>query len=252
MNKYTPTNRNFYNVFGQKTYTSLLTRLTFGMNELWKRNIIKILQKKQSNKKFRYILDLGCGIGDLSFRLSKAFPGAQITGGDISEESIEKAQRSAKQKKVTNIQFRNMDAENLEDINPREFDKYDCIVLPHLARYVNLKKVIPSCTDLLTNNGLLLSLDLTIPKNLLIKQGYHLYWRFVQTLLSVLREFDSNNRDFYDFCINDLRQTIGHNNWVTTLLEILSQLKYIDIHTFWQPLEVATIVTATKSARRIY
>ncbi len=39
------------------------------------------------------ILEIGCGIGDICWRMSQAWPQAQVTGLDISPKSIETARK---------------------------------------------------------------------------------------------------------------------------------------------------------------
>ncbi len=51
------------------------------------------LVKKHIQPDTKSILEVGCGIGDVSYRFSKHFPSKKIVGIDISEKSIEVAKK---------------------------------------------------------------------------------------------------------------------------------------------------------------
>jgi len=61
------------------------------------------------------VLDVGCGAGQAMIHLAEAFPNSRFVGYDISEEAIERAQRDAKAKGLTNIRFAVQDAATFED-----------------------------------------------------------------------------------------------------------------------------------------
>ena len=47
--------------------------------------------KKLITKDTKNIIEIGCGIGDISYRIAKQFPAVKVKGVDISEKSIETA-----------------------------------------------------------------------------------------------------------------------------------------------------------------
>lgn len=67
----------------------------------------KLIQKHKSQN-FRYILEIGTGSGCIAITLAKAFPDAELTALDISQEAINLAFQNSLNNKV-NIQFQCLD-----------------------------------------------------------------------------------------------------------------------------------------------
>ncbi len=63
----------------------LITRiLSFGRDKSWKRWLLKHLPSEMQSA----VLDLACGTGDLTRALAKKYPGAQVTGLDLTPEML--------------------------------------------------------------------------------------------------------------------------------------------------------------------
>lgn len=61
------------------------------------------------------VLDISCGTGLVTFPMAeKISPAGEVTGIDLSEGMIEKATSLKKEKGLSNVSFRHMDAEHLE------------------------------------------------------------------------------------------------------------------------------------------
>lgn len=94
------------------------------------------------------ILDVGCGGGILSEALAKA--GAQVTGLDLSEQSIEVAKRHAKSEGL-DIDYR---YENVHELAEKEAGTYDAIACMEMLEHVpEPAKVIASCAKALKPEG---------------------------------------------------------------------------------------------------
>ncbi len=94
------------------------------------------------------ILDVGCGGGILSEALAKA--GAQVTGLDLSEASIEAAKRHA-QGLGLQIDYR---YENVQDVAEKEAGTYDAIACMEMLEHVpEPGKVIAACAKALKPGG---------------------------------------------------------------------------------------------------
>jgi SAM-dependent methyltransferase len=65
------------------------------------------------------ILEIGCGIGDLTWRMSKQYPESKVTGFDVSEKSIDIAQKLFQN---NNLIFHVADDINILNVNDEKFD----------------------------------------------------------------------------------------------------------------------------------
>ncbi len=95
------------------------------------------------------ILDVGCGGGILSEALAKA--GAQVTGLDLSDASLQVARQHAQQQGL-NIEYR---YERVEDLAQKEAGTYDVVVCMEMLEHVpEPSKVIAACSQALKPGGL--------------------------------------------------------------------------------------------------
>jgi ubiquinone/menaquinone biosynthesis C-methylase UbiE len=78
------------------------------------------------------ILETGCGTGRICFALAKTFPDAQITGTDISRESIDLCIKGRSEKNIKNTAF------NLMDINKLGFpdDHFDISLCEGVLQHI--------------------------------------------------------------------------------------------------------------------
>lgn len=68
------------------------------------------------------VLDISCGTGLVTFPIAKAVgEDGQVTGVDLSEKMIEQAESEAEDKRISNVSFHHMDAEEL-DLPDSSFD----------------------------------------------------------------------------------------------------------------------------------
>ena len=95
------------------------------------------------------ILDVGCGGGILSEALAKA--GAQVTGLDLSDASLQVARQHSQQQGL-NIEYR---YERVEDLAQKEAGTYDVVVCMEMLEHVpEPSKVIAACAQALKPGGL--------------------------------------------------------------------------------------------------
>ena len=94
------------------------------------------------------ILDIGCGGGLLSEEFAKR--GAEVTGIDISEKSLEIARNHALENKLT-INYKNGYAENI----PENDNTFDAVICADCLEHVDdLEKVIGEVSRVLKGHGI--------------------------------------------------------------------------------------------------
>ena len=106
------------------TYDKIVNQTTFGKDKYWKKEIIKKIPQCHS------VLDLACGTGILTEKISDKLPQAKIIAVDITQSYLEIARKKLVFK--TNILFVNQDAEKL-DLG----EKFDCITSSYIPKYCN-------------------------------------------------------------------------------------------------------------------
>lgn len=94
------------------------------------------------------ILDVGCGGGILSEALASS--GAQVTGIDLSQPSIEAAKQHARPQGLS-IDYRVASAEEIAEAEPGSFDAITCMeMLEHVPKP---EKIIAACARALKPGG---------------------------------------------------------------------------------------------------
>jgi len=145
------------------------------------------------------ILDVGCGGGILSEALAKA--GAQVTGIDLSQASLDVAKRHAEGQGLQ-IDYR---LERAEDIAAREPSSFDAVTCMEMLEHVpEPEKVVAACAQALrpggqaffsTINRTLMSLVavILIGENVLrlLPKGTHTYSKLIRP--SELKAWSKNN-----------------------------------------------------------
>lgn len=94
------------------------------------------------------VIDVGCGGGILTEALSRV--GAQVTGIDMAERSLEVARLHAQKSKLT-IDYRKISAEELADSLPETFDSVICMEM--LEHVPDPQAIINACARLVKPNG---------------------------------------------------------------------------------------------------
>ncbi|MFX0196473.1 MAG: class I SAM-dependent methyltransferase [Candidatus Hodarchaeota archaeon] len=219
-----------------KTYDRVVNVFTLGMDRLWKLNIMKFL--KGEGKDFHRILDLACGTGIVTFKLVKMFSSARIVGIDIMEEYLDIARQKQKGEKV---KFIHLGAEDLNELERLGYTQYfDLIVTSYLPKYVDLEKVISHCNKLIRKGGIIIFHDFTIPKNRILRFGWHIYLIGMNPILRMVNGWLEASRR--------LKNVIKDSRWIYNLPNILEEHGFQNIDVRWQPLQIAAIVTGKKNS----
>ena len=115
----------------------------YGVGHTYKRYFIKKILKFVDKSSIKNILDLGCGEGSNTYFIGSQFTNCNVTGIDITEEGIKKAQQN-----FPNINFIK---EDLDNINFNNGENYDLIcsfdVLEHVEDWKVLLKKMTSLSN---------------------------------------------------------------------------------------------------------
>ncbi len=100
-----------------------------------------------NNSKGKFVLDFGCGIGSITEKIAKQKP-LKIVGADISDVSIEKAKKRAKEVNL-DIDYR------IENCEKSSFDSssFDLIYGTGILHHLNLENAITEINRLLKKDG---------------------------------------------------------------------------------------------------
>jgi len=70
-------------------YDFITRVLSFGRDSIWKDELVLVLPEFENIK----CLDMGCGTGDITFRLAKKYPEGEVIGIDVTEAMLDKARQ---------------------------------------------------------------------------------------------------------------------------------------------------------------
>mgnify|MGYP001238197616 FL=1 len=205
--------------------------LTLGIHKVWR----KIAIKKISNKP-KKILDLATGTGDFAIIAAKNTD-AKITGVDISKRMLEKAKTKIKDQVINDrINFLLGDAENLN------FDdsSFDAVTIGFGVRnFDNLNKGLEEIYRVLKTNGMVIILEPAIPKFVLFKQLYNVYFNYI---LPFIGRFISKDKFAYSYLSNSVNAFPSGKKFV----DLLQDLGFRNNQHFSLTLGVVSLYVAIK------
>jgi demethylmenaquinone methyltransferase/2-methoxy-6-polyprenyl-1,4-benzoquinol methylase len=211
------------------TYDRVVNLCTFGADIWWKKVILQKIPKRATR-----IMDQGCGTGILTFQIARKFPRSRIVGVELRDEYLDIAKEKGQTLKLSNVEFITGRAE--EVLLEEEFD---CIVSSYLAKYADLKALIPNNNRMLRDGGLLVMHDFTYPPNRTVAGVWESYFRLLQMLGNW--KFPQWREIYYQ-----LPGFMRETHWKTNLPAILLENGFIDIRTRSLTFGTSTIVTACK------
>ena len=154
-----------------KNYYLLNHTLSAGLHNVWRK---KAIQKLTNNPKT--ILDVATGTGDFAISAAK-YTNANITAIDISKNMLDLGIKKSSNKKLEKrVTFKVADAENL----PFDKNKFDAITVGFGVRnFENLTKGLDEIYRVLSEDGIIVILEPSIPKLFPLKQIYYLYFNYL-------------------------------------------------------------------------
>ena len=165
--------------------------LSLGIDILWRRKAIKLLQEVKPDK----VLDVATGTGDFAIEALRLKP-TKITGIDISQGMLDMGKIKMKDKGYDNkIEMLLGDSENL----PFNDNMFDAITVGFGVRnFENLEKGITEMHRVLSEKGKIAILEFSKPRKFPIKQFYNFYFylhpiHFYVYLKSLIQQHQINH-----------------------------------------------------------
>ena len=144
-----------------------------GIDKLWRRKAIRMLAADRP----RRILDVATGTGDLAIQLARQIPGSEVTGIDLSEGMIEVGRRKVDRASLADrITLRQGDCLQL----PFADATFDAVTVAYGVRnFENLEQGYREMLRVLRPGGRLIVIELSTPRNPLVKPLYRAYTRWM-------------------------------------------------------------------------
>ena len=192
-----------------KGYDQANVRISLGMQDSWKRMLIRELVRSSARGRVVRVLDLCTGTGDIAIGISEAGakdrPGRghgsrkkdgtgaryQITGMDFSPSMLRVAARKAKRRGITNIRWRKGNAMKI----PCGDETFDAVSISFgLRNCADPEEVLREIFRVLRPGGKVFCLESFVPDCAAVRPFYRLYFGRVMPLLgggrSCRREYE--------------------------------------------------------------
>jgi demethylmenaquinone methyltransferase/2-methoxy-6-polyprenyl-1,4-benzoquinol methylase len=150
-------------------YDFLNRAFSLGIDKLWRRNAINILQKTGA----KHILDVATGTADLAIAAMRVQP-EHITGVDISEGMLALGRKKIAERGLTQtISLQQADSENL----PFADASFEAVMVSFGVRnFENLQAGLKEMRRVLKPNGIVIILEFSKPQTFPIKQLFNFYF----------------------------------------------------------------------------
>lgn len=149
---------------------------SLGIDKLWRKRLVRELRREAPER----VLDLATGTGDLALEVNRKI-GAQVIGGDIAEQMLEKGRVKLEKKGVAKdrVDLQYADAEALEFPD----ESFDAVVVAFgIRNYEDLEKGLREALRVLKKDGVLMVLEFTEPRGP-IRPFFRFYFRYIMPTL---------------------------------------------------------------------
>ncbi len=172
-----------------KRYDLTNSIISLGIHHYWRKKVVQILKPYKP----KIILDLATGTASLAIKLSE-LQVDKIIAADFADKMLEIAQKKINEKQLSSvIQLAKEDVENLSFSN----NTFDVVTISFGIRNVeNYSKGLDEIYRVLKNNGVLLILEFTTPKNLVIRGIYNFYFKCILPIIAWLITKDKKAYDY--------------------------------------------------------
>ena len=171
-------------------YDFMNRAMTFGMHVKWRDKALSLVSDYVSSPPGN-IIDLATGTGDVAFALLKKFPGSVVVGCDLSSRMLEIAEEKRRllgSDSASRLRFERGDCLNL----PYSDNTFDLVTIAYGVRnFENLKDGLSEIFRVLKPGGSFMIIELSRPRNFVLRSGYDLYSRVLIPLAGRLASGDN-------------------------------------------------------------
>lgn len=193
------------------TYDRLNKIISLGLDKRWRKHAIDMLAPYQP----QYILDVATGTGDLALEMSSRLPSVkQILGVDISEEMMRYGATKVKSRGLDQvINFAKEDCTQLSFSD----NSFDAITIGFgIRNFEHIPQAAQELYRVLKTDHPLVILELTEPRNNILRWGYELY---TQYFIPMVGRLISNDTEAYTYLPKSIGAVPQHEDMVKTLQE---------------------------------
>ena len=167
-------------------YDFMNRAMTLGIDIWWRKLAVKRLKQISPAA----ILDVATGTGDFAIQLNKSLHPQHITGIDLSQGMLDEAQRKVKEKGLDKvITFEQGDCMAL----PMADGTFDAVTVAFGVRnFERLQQGYMEMARVLRPGGMLCVLELSTPKNRLIRWFYDLYTLHIIPAIGAMKSGDKS------------------------------------------------------------
>jgi len=212
----------------------LLNRvLTLGIDTLWRKKAISMLNKSEHKK----LLDVATGTADIAVEINKQLSPDEIIGLDISPEMINYGNKKvAKLKLAEIISLEVGDSENMRF----EDSYFDAVTVAFGVRnFGNLEKGLSEMHRVLRTDGKAIILEFSKPTIFPFKQLYNFYF---QHILPFIGRKTSKDQKAYEYLYKSVQAFPDYENFG----KILEQVGFRSVQWKSLSLGICTIYTGVK------
>ena len=198
----------FDNISGK--YDFLNHFLSFGIDILWRKKAIRMLNKNRPE----YILDVATGTGDFAIEALKLNP-EKIIGIDISKGMLEVGRNKINKLNLQDrIELRYGDSENL----PFEDNKFDAVIVAFgVGNFENLDSGLKEIYRVMTQGGKAVILEFSVPEVFPLKQLFNFYFN---TVLPQIGRFISKDNAAYSYLPESVKEFPNGEDFVYLLKNV--------------------------------
>ena len=204
------------------TYDKLNHILSLNVDKSWRRKAVRRLKKALAGVENPLILDVACGTADSTIKIAEKIENARIFGIDISSKMLEIGKKKVEKLGLNDrISLSNSRAENIA-FEEGTFDA--AMVAFGVRNFSDRAQGLKEIRRVLKPNGTLIILELSEPRNAIMRWFYNLYFK---NILPIIGKRVSGNANAYRYLQQSVEKFPMPNEFMSMLTSCsYNQLKH--------------------------